>query len=91
MRPGTYSVAIHGSGASGSASTTGAVNAPLTLRAAVTSCRNRAHGDRRREAGRLCQRDDDVQVGEGGMTSTSTMFSTPSDPRTADYVEGRFG
>jgi phosphate transport system ATP-binding protein len=22
---------------------------------------------------------------------TSTMFSTPSDPRTADYVEGRFG
>jgi phosphate transport system ATP-binding protein len=22
---------------------------------------------------------------------TSTIFSTPQDPRTADYVEGRFG
>jgi phosphate transport system ATP-binding protein len=22
---------------------------------------------------------------------TSAMFSAPSDPRTADYVEGRFG
>ncbi len=39
--PGTYSVAIHGCSASGSASTTGAVNAPLTRRAAATSCRNR--------------------------------------------------
>lgn len=34
-------VAIHGRSASGSASTTGAVNAPLTRRAAATSCRNR--------------------------------------------------
>jgi hypothetical protein len=41
VRPGTYSVAIHGCGASGSASTTGAVNAPLTRRAAATSCRKR--------------------------------------------------
>lgn len=42
VRPGTYSVAIHGCSASGSASTTGAVNAPLTRRAAATSCRKRA-------------------------------------------------
>ncbi|CAL9422379.1 hypothetical protein SUDANB96_01892 [Streptomyces sp. enrichment culture] len=41
-RPGTYWVAIHGRAASASASTTGAVNAPLTLRTASISCRNRA-------------------------------------------------
>ncbi|CAM5332096.1 hypothetical protein SCALM49S_01365 [Streptomyces californicus] len=35
-------MAIQGRPASGSASTTGAVNAPLTRRAAATSCRNRA-------------------------------------------------
>lgn len=40
--PGTYRVAIQGRAAVGSASTTGAVNAPLTLRAAATSCRKRA-------------------------------------------------
>ncbi len=39
--PGMNDVAIQGRSASGSASTTGAVNAPLTLRAAATSCRNR--------------------------------------------------
>jgi hypothetical protein len=38
--PATYSVASHGTGASGSASTTRAVNRPLTLRAAATSCLN---------------------------------------------------
>ncbi len=40
--PGTYWVAIHGRAASGSASTTGAVKAPLTLRTASISCRKRA-------------------------------------------------
>lgn len=35
--PGMYEVAIQGRSASGSASTTGAVNAPLTRRAAATS------------------------------------------------------
>ncbi len=39
--PGMYSVAIQGRPASGSASTTGAVKAPLTRRAAATSCRKR--------------------------------------------------
>ncbi len=39
--PGMNSVAIQGRSASGSASTTGAVKAPLTFRAARTSCRNR--------------------------------------------------
>lgn len=39
--PGTYWVAIQGREASGSASTTGAVKAPLTLRTASISCRNR--------------------------------------------------
>jgi hypothetical protein len=39
--PATYAVASHGTGPSGSASTTSAVNVPLTLRAAATSCRNR--------------------------------------------------
>ncbi len=41
LSAGTYSVAIHGRSASGSASTTGAVKAPLTLRAAAISCRKR--------------------------------------------------
>lgn len=40
--PGMYEVAIQGRSASGSASTTGAVNAPLTRRAAATSWRKRA-------------------------------------------------
>lgn len=39
--PGMNDVAIQGRSASGSASTTGAVKAPLTRRAAATSCRNR--------------------------------------------------
>ncbi len=39
--PGMNNVAIQGRPASGSASTTGAVNAPLTRRAAPTSCRKR--------------------------------------------------
>ncbi len=39
--PGMNDVAIQGRSASGSASTTGAVNAPLTRLAAATSCRNR--------------------------------------------------
>ncbi|MDQ0762958.1 hypothetical protein QF027_005593 [Streptomyces canus] len=39
--PGMNSVAIQGRSASGSASTTDAVNAPLTFRAAATSCRKR--------------------------------------------------
>jgi hypothetical protein len=39
---GTNAVAIQGRCASGSASTTGAVNAPLTRRAAAISCRNLA-------------------------------------------------
>jgi hypothetical protein len=38
--PATYAVASHGSGASRSASTTGAVNVPFTRRAAATSARN---------------------------------------------------
>ncbi len=42
VRPGTYSVAIHGTSASASASTTGAVKAPLTRRTAAISCRKRA-------------------------------------------------
>ena len=41
-RAGDESVAIQGRSASGSASTTGAVKAPLTRRAAATSCRKRA-------------------------------------------------
>ncbi|KAF0647848.1 hypothetical protein K701_21710 [Streptomyces fradiae ATCC 10745 = DSM 40063] len=40
--PSVNRVAIQGRAASGSASTTGAVNAPLTRRAASTSCRKRA-------------------------------------------------
>ncbi len=40
-RPGTYWVAIQGRSASGSASTTAAVKAPLTLRTASISCRKR--------------------------------------------------
>ncbi len=40
--PGTYRVASHGVAASGSASTTGAVNAPLTSLAAATSRRKRS-------------------------------------------------
>src|SRR5438309_2198448 len=39
---GTYAVASHGTSASASAATTAAVNAPLTRRAAATSCANRA-------------------------------------------------
>jgi hypothetical protein len=38
---GTYAVASQGTSASGSAATTAAVNAPLTRRAAATSCPNR--------------------------------------------------
>ena len=38
---GTYAVASQGRSASGSASTTAAVNTPLTFRAAATSCANR--------------------------------------------------
>src|ERR1022692_3622616 len=38
---GTYAVASHGTSASGSAATTAAVKAPLTRRAAATSCENR--------------------------------------------------
>lgn len=44
--PGMNSVAIQGRSASGSASTTGAVKAPLTLRAAATSCRKRPRNSR---------------------------------------------
>jgi hypothetical protein len=40
--PGTYSVASQGTGPSVSASMTGAVNSPLTLRATATSRRKRA-------------------------------------------------
>src|SRR5215467_13483027 len=40
--PGTYAVTSHGWGASGSASTTAAVNMPLTCRAAATSRANLA-------------------------------------------------
>lgn len=40
--PGTYAVASQGAGAAGSASTTGAVWKPPTLRAAATSARNRS-------------------------------------------------
>lgn len=40
--PATYPVATHGTGASGSASSTGAVHSPPTRRAASTSRRNRA-------------------------------------------------
>ncbi|USA03492.1 hypothetical protein NCG97_27295 [Streptomyces lydicamycinicus] len=40
--PGTKAVAIHGTAASGSASTTAAVKAPDAARAADTSARNRA-------------------------------------------------
>ena len=38
---GTYAVASQGRSASGSASTTAAVNTPLTFLAAATSCANR--------------------------------------------------
>jgi hypothetical protein len=44
--PSTYSVASHGSGPSGSASTTSAINGPLTFRAAATSWRNCARNSR---------------------------------------------
>ncbi|KYG57063.1 hypothetical protein AWI43_15765 [Streptomyces sp. WAC04657] len=51
--PGTYAVAIHGTGPSGSASTTGAVNAPDAARAAVTSARNRARNASSASSGRI--------------------------------------
>ena len=40
--PGRYSVTSHGTAASASAASSGAVNAPVTVRAAATSLRKRA-------------------------------------------------